>query len=533
MLQRVERPPLSPCTEKRSRVDLFAQLNPEHLARCFDFLCDAPAILAVVACSRVFAQACAFTSHVRLQRAHIAAGFVWRRFSRASHVELVLPCASLELLAGYFSSPLLDRVRCLEIFLDDDELYYKLGAPEDGAFLSEAEADEILRDRASFCRALRGLARTVARGALPAIEELSLACHEDFCALSANLLNQNSEVVRALREFVRALPADVALRMALHMNFGSPPLVVVEEPQPIVQLVNGHLFQPPPNLVPAPADAPAWDPLFDELLARDGVDLNRVTEHMGCALRCAVTSLCPWDGAGAIERLVALGADPNAEWRARRAQCGPMASSPLSLAARSGCVAAVRALLAAGAHVEDGARLSPIAPPVLHGLGMMWSADDAYTHKIGALNFTTRVMLGLWRPRSVDGETELIELPATELRSELLRYYGAVLDEFIHHGADMTRRYAGTTVLSLLRKLLDPHELEGAVTELRQRIVGPEEVDDHEFDDDIEDEELTDVVVRTQLAAMARSALEATRALRDDPDRRALQRLLRTINSLR
>ncbi len=525
---------------KRSRVDLFAQLNPEHLARCFDFLCDASDILAVAPCSSMFEQACAFTSHVRLQRSHVASGFVWRRFPHAAHVELVLPFASLELLAGYFSSPLLDRVRCLEIFLDDDDLYYKLGAPEDDAFWTEENGEAIHEDREKFCRALRGLARTVARGALPAIEELSLANYEDFCGLSANLLTRNGPTIGALREFVRALPANVALRTALQLNFGSPPHRFLDEGHPPVMQLGPNGFEqvifPGAPPAEAPADAPACDALFDELLAREGVDLNKTTEHMDCALRSATLSLNPWDGASAIERLVARGADPNAQAPARaRAQRSPMAASPLSLAARSGCVAAVRALLAAGAHVEDGASRSPIAPPVLQGLGMMYSADVAYTHKIGAMNFTTRVALGLQQPRAVDGETELIELGNSELRAELLRYYGAVLEEFIQHGADMTRRFAGTSVLSLLRKLLDPHELEDAVTTLRLRggVRGDEHFEDGESDDDGEDAELTDAVVRTQLAAMARSALDVTRAMQNDPDRRALQRLLRTINALR
>ena len=46
--------------------------------------------------------------------------------------------------------------------------------PEDDAFWTEENGEAIHEDREKFCRALRGLARTVARGALPAIEELNL-----------------------------------------------------------------------------------------------------------------------------------------------------------------------------------------------------------------------------------------------------------------------------------------------------------------------------------------------------------------------
>ena len=95
--------------DKRPRFDLCAgplsRINPEQLAMCLDYLCDASELLRIVSSATVFDNACEFVSHVRLERSHVASGYVWRRFSHAEHVKVLLPCGSLELLAGYLSSP--------------------------------------------------------------------------------------------------------------------------------------------------------------------------------------------------------------------------------------------------------------------------------------------------------------------------------------------------------------------------------------------------------------------------------------------
>ena len=478
--------------QKRHCVDLFSRLAPENIASCLDFVQDADEILPLVPCSRAFDHACKFVSCVHFSHETLVAsgGLMWRRFPSAEHVVLSLPCASLELLAGYMCSTLLDRCQFLEICLyEDDEdgrardIYSWLGHNR----RHDDDEDTYEVDRALFfCRVLRGLARAVARGALPRIEDLSLFVQGSNLTtyLRADVLPV--DVADAFRLFVRALPADVALRTALKHKFFAAP----QQQSSDILTVRASDRQ-----------------LFDELLERD-VDLDRHTEHMECALTSELCGLLPWESEATIERLLALGADPHA-----RSPSG----SVLEFAVASGNAVAVRAILAAGARDSAGPG-SPVAPCTfcLFGVGnvadlsalrrgkwLLEGGDWAIGHD----------ELTLWRhvgaqPRGVDG-LELAPLGDAALLAELLRFRAAAFDQLVAHGVDLTRRYSGTSIFGVLLCLLslDGDDADGgdAGSRTTRLAAAP--------------------TVREQLAAIAQAALNATRETPcDDPDRRTLQR---------
>ena len=492
---------------KRPCVDLFSRLAPENIASCLDFVQDADEILPLVPCSRAFDHACKFVSCVHFSHETLVAsgGLMWRRFPSAEHVVLSLPCASLELLAGYMCSTMLDRCQFLEICLYEDDIHID---DEDGGVRDvyswlghnrrhddDEDPYEVDRRVADFCRVLRGLARAVARGALPRIEELSLFAQGSNVTsyLRADVLPV--DVADAFRLFVRALPADVALRTALKHGFFAAP----QQQSSDILTVRASDRQ-----------------LFDELLERD-VDLDRHTEHMECALMSELGGLLPWESEATIERLLALGADPHA-----RSPSG----SVLEFAVASGNAAAVRAILAAGAR--DGAGPgTPVAPCTFWLFGVAnvaelsalrrgkWALEGTFADS-DTSNWPMAIghdELTLWRhvgaqPRGVDG-LELAPLGDAALLAEFLRFRAAAFDQLVAHGVDLTRRYSGTSIFGVLLCLLslDGDDADGgdAGSRTTRLAAAP--------------------TVREQLVAIAQAALNATRETPcDDPDRRTLQR---------